>query len=332
MPNDWMGVTSSIENNQRVIHIYDGYQKEIIQYNLDRKVIMKRISFLADTLNLGSSPFALFKRKDGYFLSASHKAFLVTDDNGQVLRKWDNYIPKTGIITNWNYSPKFSLRSYNTLTQSMLDDWNIPIHIEAANNAFNAVYKEDFTDRDLFATLDLENGKLRIFPIRFPQQFSANGNSYPMNYLPSFTAMGESRIAYSFGIDDVLYVLNTKSGVIEEFKVSNPNFSLNIFPVDQASFNDPAFLDDYSESLQYYGSLYYDPYREALLRVGFKQNNGQRVRVFELLDKEMNIIAQFEQSGVFSGRPLFFPNEMWFAYLQGYKEDTMKLMRVRVAE
>jgi hypothetical protein len=153
-----------------------------------------------------------------------------------------------------------------------------------------------------------------------------------MNYLPSFTAMGESKLAYSFGIDDVLYVLNIQSGAIEEFKVSNPNFSLNIFPVDQASFNDPAFLDDYSESLQYYGSLYYDPYRDGLLRVGFKQDNGQRVRVFELLDKEMNIVAQFEQPEYYSGRPLFFPNEMWFPYLQGYKEDTMKLMRVRYGE
>jgi hypothetical protein len=198
-----------------------------------------------------------------------------------------------------------------------------------ANIGFVAVYEEDFTEYDIFGSLDLKSGDLTIFPIRFPKDFNKNGNSYPKNFLPSFTAIDDSRMAYSFGIDDIIYILDTKSGVIEEFKVSNPNFRVNMPTLDLPSFTDPSFMANFNAKVQYYGNLFYDPYQNRLIRVGFKQDRGHSIRVFELLDNNMNIVAQFEQPEVYSGRPLFFPNEMWFPYLQGYKEDTMKLMRVR---
>jgi hypothetical protein len=211
----------------------------------------------------------------------------------------------------------------------MLNDWMVPVQIELANVAYSAVFRDDFYQHDLFATLDLKEGTLKQFPIRFPDNFYNNGFSYPMNFLPSFTANGPSSMAYFFGLDDVIHVLNTETGEISEHKIPNPNFPLNIRPIDQAGYNDALYRREHYANLSYYAGLFFDPYRNGLVRMGMKTENGNTSRIFELIDKKMQIVAQFEQSIEYTPNPVFFPNEMWFPYLQGYAEDEMKLMRVR---
>ena len=46
----------------------------------------------------------------------------------------------------------------------------------------------------------------------------------------------------------------------------------------------------------------------------------------------MNIVAQFEQPTIDYSRPLFFPDEIWFPYDQGFAENEMKLLRVRIED
>jgi hypothetical protein len=211
----------------------------------------------------------------------------------------------------------------------MLNDWNTTIYIELTNKAYKGVFLDDFYQHDIFATLDLKEGVLKSFPVRFPDKFYNNGFSYPLNYLPPFTAYGDSAIAYTFGIDNLIHVLHTETGEITDYKVPNPDFAVNIRPTEEATLNDRSLFQDYIEEQQYYIGLHYDPYRDGLLRVGIKRNNGISTRIFELLDEEMSIIAQFEQPSEFSGVPIFFPNEIFFPFQQGYAEDEMKLMRVR---
>ena len=211
----------------------------------------------------------------------------------------------------------------------MLKDWKIPIHIELTNKAYRGVFLNDFYQRDIFATLDLKEGVLQSFPVRFPDKFYNNGFSYPLNHLPSFTAYGDSAIAYTFGIDDVIHILHTETGEITDYKVPNPEFPLSIRPTEESTLNDRSLFGEYIEEQQYYIGLHYDPFRDGLLRVGIKKNNGITTRIFELLDKDLTIIAQFEQPSQYSGVPIFFPNEILFPFQQGYAEDEMKLMRVR---
>jgi hypothetical protein len=150
--------------------------------------------------------------------------------------------------------------------------------------------------------------------------------------IPAFTSMGESKMAYFFGNDDMIHVLNTQSGEVEDFKVSNPNFPVNINPIDQASFNDRKISEEFYANSNYYIGLYYDPYRKGLLRIGLKQQKGISSRIYELLDENMNIVAQFEQPTVNYNNPLFFPDEIWFPFTRGYGENEMKLLRVRIEE
>ena len=332
MPNDWIGVTSSFENGERLLHVYDVYRKEIVQYSLDQEKLLKRISPFSDTLDPRNTPVSLYRLKNGYHLSSSSLGFMKIEEEGKLIRIWNHYIPRTGKIKNWEYDRKYRLRSSKTMTISMLDEWTIPIHIELANVAFDAVYRDDFYTHDIFATLDMESGQLVKFPIRFPEQFNINGLSYPLHLIPSFTAMGESKMAYFFGNDDVIYVLDTQSGEVEEFKVSNPNFPVNINPIDRLSFLDSKISTEIYANSSYYTSLHYDPYRKGLLRIGFKKQDGISIRIYELLDENMNIVGQFEQANSNYNRPLFFPNEIWFPFTRGYAENEMKLLRVKIED
>jgi hypothetical protein len=329
MPNDWYGVSGSVESGEWILHLYDIPKKEILQYSIEQKKLISRIAPFSDTLDPRNNLVNVFKSKDGYFLSGGTLGFLKITDSGVLIKKWDDFTPRSSKIKNWSYEFKYSLRSSTSSKLSMLNDWLIPIYIELTNKAYKGVFMEDFYQHDLFATLDLREGVLKNFPVRFPDKFYNNGLSYPLNFLPSFTAYGESAIAYTFGIDEVIHILNVETGEITDYKIPNPEFPLSIRPTEEATLNDMSLFRNYIEEQQYYIGLHYDPFRDGLLRVGIKKNNGITTRIFELLDKNMTIIAQFEQPSQYSPIPLFFPNEMWFPFQQGYAEDEMKLMRVR---
>lgn len=329
MPNDWGGVAGSLEADEHVLHIYGSPKKEILQYSIEQKKLINRIAPFSDTLDPKNVPVEIFKLKKGYFLTSPTLGFIILGDSGNLVKKWDDFIPRANRITSWEYMTKYRLRASKTRRLSMFNDRLIPIQVELANVGFSAVFREDFYQHDLFGILDLEQGILRRFPIRFPESFYQNGYSYPMNFLPSFTAFGESFMAYLFGTDNVINILDMETGEIKQHKISNPEFPLNIRPIDQAGYNDAAYREEHYANLSYYAGLFFDPYRKGLVRVGIKTVNGEKTMLYELLDNNFQIIGQFQLYPNYSALPIFFPNEMWFTYGQGYKEDTMKMMRVR---
>lgn len=333
MPNDWYAVSSSFENGARVLHMYDQNQKNIIQYSLDQKRIINRVYPFSDTLDPGNVPVNVYRMENGYFLSGGiRQEFLLVGDDGTLKNLWNYYYPWSGLIKNWNYNFKYRPRSSATSSLSMLNKQTIPIYIELANVSYDAVYRDDFYDYDLFGTLDLHTGILERFPVRFPENFNRNGLSYPMRFIPSFTALADGKIAYSFGIDDTIHVLDTKTGEITDFSIPNPNFLLNIRPVDQATFMNRNGYVEFTSNLSYYSGLYYDPYRNGLVRMGLKKESNRLTRIYELLDENMNIVGQFEQPSQYSPTPFFFPNEIWFPFQMGYAENEMKLLRVIIED
>ena len=312
--------------------MYDPYRKEIVKYTLDQEKELKRISPFSDTLDPGDGQIFLYKFKGGYFLSSPPSfGFMKLNDEGNLIKLWDDYIPKKGRIKNWNYDYKFSLRSSKTMALSMLDEWTVPIFVDLANEVFG-VYREDFYNHDLFAILDMKEGVIKRFPIRFPKEFLVNGRSYPRNSMPAFTAMGEAKMAYSFGINDSIHVLDTETGEVTDYAVPNIEASVNIMPMDQDTFMDSNQSSAVYANSFYYSQLSYDPYRKGLLRMGLKTVNGISSRVLEIIDEDMKIIGQFEVPQQYSPVPDFFPNEMWFPYRRGYKEDEMMLLRVRIED
>jgi hypothetical protein len=333
MPNDWIGIAASFENGERVLHQYDQYHKSIIQFSLDRKQIIKRIYPFSDTLDPGNNPIYIHRIEKGYFLSGGAKlGFMLINNDGNLKILWNDYYPNTRLIKNWDYNFKYRPRSSASTSLSMLDKHTIPIYIELSNMSYDAVYRDDFYDYDIFGKLNLHTGVLERFPVRFPENFNRNGLSYPMRYIPSFTSMADGKIAYFFGIDDTIHVLDTNTGEISDFSIPNPSFPLNIRPIDQASFMDRNWYVEFTSNLSYYSGLYYDPYRKGLVRMGLKKENRRLIRIYELLDENMNIVGQFEQSSQYSPTPFFLPNEIWFPFQMGYAEDEMKLLRVRIEE
>jgi hypothetical protein len=332
MPNDWGFGASSWEGNERILHLYDINRKEIIQYSLDQEEELKRISPFSDTLDPGNVPLHLYRLNEGYYLSQEPKlGFMKIDDEGNLIKLWNSFIPRNNIINNWDYDYKYFLRSSKTGSLSMLDEWTIPIQVELANVAFG-VYREDFYEHDLFATLDMKEGVIRRFPIRFPKDFLLNGRSYPLSGLCSYTAMSGGKIAYNFGINDVIHVLDTQTGEVTDYAVPNSTAPVNIIPIDKNTFMDASQSSEVFANSFYYSQLFYDRYRNGLVRIGVKQVNGVSSRVIELIDENMKIIGQFEQPSHYSPIPYFFPNEMWFPYWRGFAEDQMKLLRVVIEE
>ena len=332
MPNDWNGVTSSFENGERLLHIYDVYRKNIIQYSLDQEKLLKRVLPFSDTLDPRNVSVSLYRLNNGYYLSSASLGFMKIDEEGKLIRVWDHFIPRRARIKNWDYDTKYRLRSSKNLILSMLDEWTIPIHIELANVFMDGVYLNDFYTHDIFASLDMNSGELVQFPIRFPEQFNTNDLSYPRHLIPAFVGMGASKMAYFFGHNDNINLLDTQSGKVEELKVSNPNFPVNINPIDRASFLNSTITEEVYANSNYYIGLYFDPYRKGLLRTGINIQDGISSRIYELLDENLKIVAQFEQPTIDYSRPLFFPNEIWFPYDQGFAENEMKLLRVRIEE
>jgi hypothetical protein len=329
VPNDWIGITSSFENNERLLYIYDMFSLNIIKYSLDKEEYILRISPFSDTLNPGNIPMNILKLDTGYLLFDINSGFVKVNDQGKLLKIWDCFIPRNGRIKDWNYDFKYWLRPSKNKTISTFDNRSIPLYVELANVSPRAVYQERFYDHDLLATLNLEEGTIERFPIRFPKDFLNNGLSYPRSSVPSFTAMGSNKIAYNFGVDDVIHVLNINTREVVDFSVVNNEVPINILPVDENTYNDRDQMAAILANSFYYNHLFYDPYRKALVRVGVKTVNNVSSRIFELIDENMKIVAQFEQPSQYSPIPLFFPNEMWFPFQQGYAEDEMKLMRVR---
>jgi hypothetical protein len=329
MPNDWGMATSSWEDGERILYMHDLPTQSIIKYSLDKEEILQRMNPFSDTLDPRNIPVALYKLDDGFFMESAYLGFLRMNEEGKLLHRWDTYYQRASRIKNWDYNTKYRIRNSKNSSLSVLDEWMIPIYIELANQGPAVVFNEDLYEHDLIATLDLKEGLLKTFPVRFPEGYLKNGLSYPSISMPAFTAMGKDKIAINFGIDDVIHVLDVNTGEMVRHSVPNPTMPINITKVDLNTFRNREEYAEANYNSFIYGNLFYDPYRDALVRMGVRKVNGESIRLFELIDAEMQIMGQFEFSLNYSVKPLFFPNEIWFSFLQGYKEDTMKLMRVR---
>lgn len=332
MPNDWGFGASSWEGNERILHLYDLNRKEISQYSLDQEKLLKKVSPFSDTLDPRNVSAHLYRLDGGYYLSSSNLGFMRIDDEGSLIKLWNNFIPRSNRINNWDYDFKYSLRTSKTMRLSMLDEWTIPLQVEITNASNSSVYSEYFYNHDLFAILDMKEGLIKRFPIRFPKEFLVNCRSYPRNSMPAFTAMGEGKMAFSFGINDSIHVLDTETGEVTDYAVPNIEAPVNIMPMNQDTFMDSNQSSAVYANSFYYSQLSYDPYRKGLLRMGLKTVNGIPSRVLEIIDEDMKIIGQFKVPQQYSPVPYFFPNEMWFPYRRGYKEDEMMLLRVRIEE
>jgi hypothetical protein len=332
MPNDWGFGASSWEGNERILHLYDLNRKEISQYSLDQEKLLKKVSPFSDTLDPRNVSVHLYRLDGGYYLSSSNLGFMRIDDEGSLIKLWNNFIPRSNRINNWDYDFKYSLRTSKTMRLSMLDEWTIPLQVEITNASNSSVFSEDFYNHDLFAILDMKEGLIKRFPIRFPKDFLVNGRSYPRSSVPAFTALGKGKIAYNFGMNDTIHVLDIRTGEVVDHAVPNNEVPVDIMPMDQDTFMDSNQSSAVLANSFYYSQLNYDPYRNGLVRMGLKTVNGETTRVLEIINEDMKIIGQFEVPQQYSPVPYFFPNEMWFPYWRGFAEDQMKLMRVRIED
>ena len=60
--------------------------------------------------------------------------------------------------------------------------------------------------------------------------------------------------------------------------------------------------------------------------------NGVNHRIYELINSDWEVAAQFEPPSTYFAILIFFPNEIWFPYQLGYKPDEMKYYRVTIGE
>jgi hypothetical protein len=332
LTNDWYGASFSVENDQIILHIYDPYQKNIAQYSINEKKVINRLRPFSDTLNPGNNLVRLKKINSGYFASSIF-GFLHLDNTGKLLSKYDVYFPQNNRIENWDYSSKLRLSASRNALLSSSSPTTTPLAIELANVFKEAVFREDFYDFDILSNFDFTTGELTTFPIRFPDNFKQNGKSYPTNFKFSFTGLDNGRIAYSFGIDENIHILDVAKGKVETHLVSNPNLPIIIYPIDEISYRDKSFYsDEYLSNYTIYSNLYHHPDMEILLRMALKVENGVISTIFELINSNWDIIGEFELPENYFGIPVFFPNEIWFPFRFGYKPDEMKYYKVTIGE
>lgn len=332
LTNDWAGASFSIEDGKRRLHIYDPFQKIIAQYSVDEKRVINILKPFSDTLNPGNSGISLKKIESGYFIKSA-LGFLHLSNDGKLYNRWDDFIARKNKIENWIYSSKKRLSPSGNYLLSTSSATSTPLATELANVYWEAVFREDFYDFDILSNFDFTTGELTTFPIRFPEKFNQNGKSYPTNFKFTFTGLNDNRIAYSFGIDENIHILDVKTGKVETHEVTNPNLPLKIYPIDNASFqNKDFFTYEYLANYTHYYHLFYHPYWNGIIRMAVHLENGVNHRIYELINSDWEVVAQFEPPSTYFAIPIFFPNEIWFPYFLGYKPDEMKYYKVTIGE
>ncbi len=332
LTNDWRGASFSVENGQKILHIYDPFHKDISQYSVDEKKVINRLKPFSDTLDPGNSGIMFKKLRSGYFVHSSLD-FLHISNQGNLLAKWDYFIGKKNKMENWDYETRKRLFSTGNVMVSATSSTSVPLAIELTNVFWEGVFRQDFYEFDILSNFDFTTGQLTTFPIRFPASFNQNGKSYPTNHKFSFTGSEDGRIAYSFGIDENIHVLDIATGKVETHEVKNPNLPINIYPIDKASYLDKDFYTyEYLRNYTMYRHLLYSPYWDGFLRMAVHLDNGNLHLIYELINSDWEVVGQFEVPSAYHPIPIFFPNEIWFPFRLGYKPDEMKYYRVTIGE
>lgn len=334
LTNDWFNTWPLIDDNgQRSLLIYDPYQKNFAKYSLSEKKVIDRLRPFSDTLDPRNISVSIRKIESGYFLNSAYLGFLYLDNNGELLKRWDAYIPDKNPIPNYNYDLKYRLNTSRSELLTRTGSTSTPLAIVLTNIYMEAIYKEDFYITDILANFNFATGEFKRFPIRYPDHFNQNGKTYPKNSLFAYVGLEDNRIAYCFGIDEDIHVLDVETGEVEVHSIVNPDLPLKIYPIDEAAYKGKEFFNyEYLANYTVYSNLSYHPDMDLLLRMALRVENNIVHKIFEIINSDYQIIGQFEIPEPYSVNPVFFPTEIWFPYLMGYKPDEMKYYRVTIEE
>ncbi len=326
MTNDWNFISESYTNNERVVSIYDPFNKSFYNYSLDKKILVGQTMPFSDTLNpLMVLPF--IKTDDG-FLANTDKGILLLTDNGTLLKRWDHPFKLRNPIPNFKYGRKVIYTSSH-FKISNFSPTKIAINLRLPNSHHEGVFNSASYEFPIFGELNLLTGHLKEYPLFFPIDFLKDGKSYPEHFDPKFTAFKKKYLAYMFGIDDKIYLYDLDNGKTTTHVVSNPKFPINVPSIEIDFFKNKAAFSAYKSTLNHYFALFYDYQNNVLLRYYAGQvDGGDRRRFVEILNDKLEIVSYFEVDSKYMVTPLFFPNEIWFPYFSGFKSDTMNFFKV----
>lgn len=330
MTNDWNFIAESMEDGEKLVYVFDLYSKGIHSYSLDRMELKSTIfPFSSDTLSAMS--VIPFRKITGGYQVNTEKGLLQLTDKGLLNRKWDHPFQRSNPIPDFTYGQNLILFS-SDFKMSGFDDSRVPITYRLINTDEDGVYQDQFYEKPLFGEFNFNTGELINYPISLPENFRSNGTSYPSLFAPKFTAFGEKKLAYLTGLDDLIQIFDITTNEITSYKVTNPDFKINIYPIDEATLKNPDQYREYRDGTSIYNGLHYDPVNSIFLRFysGSKSGAIKKNRYVEILNEDLELLSYFTLDKEFLGatNPLFFPGEIWFPYFMGYGQDEMKFTKI----
>ena len=331
MTNEWDSRSAYFENGEKRLLVYDIYTQAIHDYSLDQSALLKSMYVFSDTLDPKNTSVKMMKTESGYIFNTSEFFGLFAFD-GTLIKKWDIFYPRGNEIKNHTYDFKILPRSSINSFQSVTGVNKLPIRLFLANVFWQGVFEDEFYAYPLFGELDLRTGILKKLPVSFPSNFRVGNKSYPYKFQPAFTGCDDGRIAYQFGIDNIIYTIDTDSEEVKSFEVTNPELPVNIYPIGVETLNDLAEARIYLDNQSTYGEIYYNQYTKGFLRSYSVTTNGQKRSYMEIINEDMEVLSYFEIDTNYSTVPMIYPGEIWFPFQRGYKENEMKLLKVTLSD
>ncbi len=327
MTNAWNVISEVHNSDTKNIVIWDDYKKSFFEYSIDKGQVVDSLVLNGDTLNLNG--FNIFsKNEKGYFISTNFD-FYWLDNKGQLLSNWSK-IPKGRNPLKSNDFSKVIL-SYDGLRQSVLNETTLPLTFRLINEFGMGVYENSFYEFPVLGSLNMETGEVSQFDVYFPkEEFKVGEESFPTKAFLSFTSCGPNCLAYIYGINEKIYFLNTKSGEVKSHSLRNEYFNVIINPISKSNFEDNTIKAEYFSKISTYSKIYYNPYNQGFVRIGEEKTQGSSRYICEIISKELEIISYMYLPQNYMKRPIFFEDEILFLYFQGYKEDEMKFLRIRL--
>lgn len=327
MTNAW-NITSEVPNSDtKNIIIWDDYKKTFFEYSIDKKAVVDSLVLNSDTLNLnGFNTFA--KNDQGYFIETNFDFFWL-DNNGHLVSNWSKTNRGRKSMKNHDYSK--AILSSDFLKQSVLNEESLPLTFRLVNEFGFGVFEDKFYEFPVLGSVDMETGEVTQYEVYFPKdEFQIGEESFPTKAYLQFTACGDDCLAYQFGIDDRVYFVNTKTGEVKSHSIKNEYFNVNISPISKVNFENRSIKTDYSSNNTTYIKIYYNPYTRGFVRIGQEKTQGLTKTIIEIINKDMEIISYTNLPENYLRVPIFFEDEILFLYFQGYKEDEMKFLRIKL--
>ncbi len=328
--NTWDNRSAYSKDGEKRLLVYDVSTKAIHDYSLNQSSLLKSMYVFSDTLDPKNTSVKMKKTESGYIFNSSEFFGLFAFD-GTLVKKWDIFYPRGNEIKNHTYDFKILPRSSINSFQSVTGIDKLPIRLFLANVFWQGVYEDEFYAYPLFGELDLRTGILKKLPVSFPSNFREGNKSYPYKFQPAFTGCDDGRIAYQFGIDNIIYTIDADTEEIKSFEVANPELSVNIYPIGVETLNDLAETRIYLDNQATYGEIYYNQYTNGFLRSYSVATNGKKRSYMEIINEDMEVVSYFEIDINYSTVPMIYPDEIWFPFQRGYKENEMKFLKISLS-